>query len=303
MKSGFVAILGRPNVGKSSLMNALIGEKVSIVSPKAQTTRDRAHGILTTNDYQIVFVDTPGVHKPRTKLGAYMDKCVRTASEGVDAIVIVWDASKRILESDFAFLERYLQSDTPVFLILNKVDLLSYEKVYPLLERLNYLTSPDGKRRAIKEVIPVSAKKKKNVEILLNSLVKLLPEGPMYYPGDEITDKSERYMIAETVREKALIVLSDEIPHGIGVTVQNMYYDEKGTAHISIDIVTEKDSHKPIIIGRGGETLKLIAERARRDVERLLDAKVYMELFVKVREDWRNDTLIMSDIGYNSKKA
>ena len=156
-------------------MNALIGEKVSIVSPKAQTTRDRAHGILTTNDYQIVFVDTPGVHKPRTKLGAYMDKCVRTASEGVDAIVIVWDASKRILESDFAFLERYLQSDVPVFLILNKVDLLSYEKVYPLLERLNYLTSPDGKRSAIKEIIPVSAKKKKNVEILLNSLVELLP--------------------------------------------------------------------------------------------------------------------------------
>lgn len=302
MKSGFIAILGRPNVGKSSLMNALIGEKVSIVSPKAQTTRDRAHGILTTNDYQIVFVDTPGVHKPKTKLGAYMDKCVRTASEGVDAIVIVWDASKRASESDFEFLEKHLKGDAPVFLVLNKVDLLSYEKVYPLLDRVSYLMKEEKGRNALKDVIPLSARKKKNIDVLLKALVDLLPEGPMYYPGDEITDKSERFMIAETVREKALLLLDDEIPHGIGVSVLSMHYDEKGVAHITIDIIAERDSHKAIIIGKGGEMLKAIAERSRKDVERLLDAKVYMELFVKVREDWRNDTLVMNDVGYNPKK-
>lgn len=302
MKSGFIAILGRPNVGKSSLMNAMIGEKVSIVSPKSQTTRDRAHGILTTKDYQIVFVDTPGVHKPKTKLGAYMDKCVRTASEGVDAIVIVWDASKKITESDFEFVEKYLKGDAPVFLVLNKVDLLSYEKVYPLLERVSYLLKEESGRSALRDVIPVSARKKKNVKILLDALVSLLPEGPMYYPGDEITDKSERFMIAESVREKALLLLDDEIPHGIGVSILNMYYDEKGVAHISIDIIVERDSHKAIVIGKGGEMLKAIAERARKDVERLLDAKVFMELFVKVREDWRNDALVMSDVGYNPKK-
>ncbi len=302
MKSGFIAILGRPNVGKSSLMNAMIGEKVSIVSPKSQTTRDRAHGILTTADYQIVFVDTPGVHKPRTKLGAYMDKCVRTASEGVDAIVIVWDASKKINDSDFEFAEKYLRGEAPVFLVLNKVDLLSYEKVYPLLERVSYLMKDDGNRAALKDVIPISARKKKNVDVLKKALVELLPEGPMYYPGDEITDKSERYMIAEIVREKALLLLDDEIPHGIGVSVLNMTYDENGVARISIDIVAERESHKAIIIGKGGEMLKAIAERARKDVERLLDAKVYMELFVKIREDWRNDSLVMSDIGYNPKK-
>ena len=302
MKSGFIAILGRPNVGKSSLMNALIGEKVSIVSPKAQTTRDRAHGILTTSDYQIVFVDTPGVHKPKTKLGAYMDKCVRTASEGVDAIVIVWDASKRVSESDFEFLEKHLKGDAPVFLVLNKVDLLSYEKVYPLLDRVSYLMKEGKGRNALKDVIPLSARKKKNVDVLLKALVELLPEGPMYYPGDEITDKSERFMIAETVREKALLLLDDEIPHGIGVSVLSMHYDDKGVAHITIDIIAERDSHKAIIIGKGGEMLKAIAERSRKDVERLLDAKVYMELFVKVREDWRNDALVMNDVGYNPKK-
>lgn len=303
MKSGFIAILGRPNVGKSSLMNALIGEKVSIVSPKAQTTRDRAHGILTTPDYQMVFVDTPGVHKPKTKLGAYMDKCVRSASEGVDGIVIVWDLSRKITDGDFEFVEKHLTSaDCPVFLVLNKVDTVSYAKVYPLLEKLNYLTAENGSRAAIKDIIPVSARKNKNIEVLKGALVSVLPEGPMYYPGDEITDKSERYMIAEIIREKALLLLDDEIPHGIGVTVQSMFYDEHGTAHIALDIVAEKESHKSIIIGRGGEMLKAIAERSRREVEKLLNAKVYMELFVKIREDWRNDALIMSDIGYNPKK-
>jgi GTP-binding protein era len=301
MKSGFISILGRPNVGKSSLMNALIGEKVSIVSPKAQTTRDRVNGILTTNDCQMIFIDTPGVHKPKNQLGKYMDKCVRGASSGADAVVIVLDATKRVTDSDIEFIEKRLQGETPLFIALNKVDAVGYDKVYPTLEKLSFLLQPGEDRSAVREIIPVSAKKGRNVDVLKNFLIGVLPEGPFYYPEDEITDKSERYMIAEIIREKALILLNDEIPHGIGVDIRNMFYDEYGTAHISIDIIAEKDSHKPIIIGSGGEKLKMIAEHARRDVEKLLDCKVYMELFVKIRSDWRNNTGVMSDIGYDPK--
>lgn len=302
MRSGFVTILGKPNVGKSSLMNALIGEKISIVSPKAQTTRDRVNGILTTSDYQLIFVDTPGVHKPRTKLGEYMDKCVRSASDGVDAIVIVEDVTKKLTDGDLAFIEKYLCASVPVFIALNKVDVSSYDKVYPMLEKLSYLTQADGKRAAVADIIPLSAKRKRNVEVLLDKLVSVMPEGPMYYPADEITDKSERYMLCEIIREKALLLLNDEIPHGIGVYVQTMHYDEYGTAHISVDIIAEKESHKSIIIGKGGEKLKMIAERARADIEKLLGAKVYMELFVKIRENWRNSGSVMADIGYDGKK-
>ncbi len=302
MKSGFISILGRPNVGKSSLMNALIGEKVSIVSPKAQTTRDKINGILTTDEYQMIFIDTPGVHKPKNKLGRYMENCVRTSSDGVDAIVVVFDVTRRILPSDIEFVEKYLTGKTPVYLALNKVDAAGYEKVYPVLEKLSFLLKAEGNRAAVKEIIPVSAKKGRNVDVLKNFLVSELKEGPCYYPADEITDKSERYMISEIIREKALMLLNDEIPHGIGVEISNMYYDENGTAHIFVDIIAEKESHKAIIIGAGGEKLKMIAERARKDVEKLLSAKVYMELFVKVRENWRNNSLVMSDIGYDGKK-
>ena len=302
MKSGFISILGRPNVGKSSLMNALIGEKVSIVSPKAQTTRDKINGILTTDEYQMIFIDTPGVHKPKNKLGKYMENCVRTSSDGVDAIVVVLDVTRRILPSDTEFVEKYLTGKTPVYLVLNKIDEAGYDKVYPLLEKLSYLLKAENNRAAVKEIIPVSAKKGRNVDVLKKYLVSELKEGPCYYPSDEITDKSERYMISEIIREKALMLLDDEIPHGIGVEISNMFYDEYGTAHIFVDVIAEKDSHKAIIIGAGGEKLKMIAERARKDVEKLLSAKVYMELFVKVRENWRNNALFMSDIGYDGKK-
>lgn len=302
MKSGFISILGRPNVGKSSLMNALIGEKVSIVSPKAQTTRDRVNGILTTKSCQMIFIDTPGVHKPKNQLGKYMDKCVRGASSGADAVVIVLDVTRRVADSDIEFIEKHLKGETPVFLALNKVDAAGYDKVYPTLEKLSFLLQSAEGRSAVREIVPVSAKSGRNVGLLKDFLVGVLPEGPFYYPEDEITDKSERYMIAEIIREKSLILLNDEIPHGIGVDIRSMFYDEYGTAHIAIDIIAEKDSHKPIIIGSGGEKLKMIAEHARRDVEKLLDCKVYMELFVKVRSDWRNNSGVMSDIGYDPKK-
>lgn len=302
MKSGFVSIIGKPNVGKSSLISAHVGQKVSIVSPKAQTTRDRILGILTENDYQMVFVDTPGVHEAKSKLGEYMEKCVKSSLGGVDVIVIVLDLGKKITERDKQFVEKYLKTRTPVFLVLNKTDLCGFDKIYPILSDLNYLTQPAEGRRAVKEIIPVSAKRGKNIDELKKLLVSYLPEGELMYPEDEVSDKSERYMICEILREKALMLLNDEIPHGIGVYIQDMKYDEKGVAHIMADIVVEKDSHKPIVIGEGGEKIKMIAERARQDIEKMLDAPVYMEVFVKVRKDWRNDPAAMNDIGYNAKK-
>lgn len=302
MKSGFVSIIGKPNVGKSSLINALVGQKVSIVSPKAQTTRDRILGILTENDYQMVFVDTPGIYEAKSKLGEYMEKCVKSSLGGVDVIVIVLDLGKKITERDKQFVEKYLKTKTPVFLVLNKTDLCGFDKIYPVLADLNYLTQPAEGRRAVKEIVPVSAKRGKNIDELKKLLVSYLPEGELMYPEDEVSDKSERYMICEILREKALMLLNDEIPHGIGVYIQDMKYDEKGVAHIMADIVVEKDSHKPIVIGDGGEKIKMIAERARHDIEKMLDATVYMEVFVKVRKDWRNDPAAMNDIGYNAKK-
>ena len=301
MKSGFISILGKPNVGKSSLMNALIGEKVSIVSPKAQTTRDRVMGILTTDEYQAVFVDTPGIHTPKSMLGQYMHKAVSSAASDTDAIVIVLDATKRLLDTDFAFIEKYLTRSCPVYVVVNKTDLAGYPAVYPLLKRLSYLTEPDGKRAAVKEILPVSCKTKENIEVLKKFLIGDLPQGECYFPADDLTDKSVRYQICEIVREKALLLLRDEIPHGVGVYIQSMD-DRETIAEIQADILIEKDSHKLIVIGTGGEQLRQIGERARIDIERMLGKKVFLKLFVKVRKDWRNKKNILDDIGYNAKK-
>lgn len=302
MKTGFITILGRPNVGKSSLINALVGEKVSIVSPKAQTTRDRIMGILTDEDCQMVFVDTPGVHKPTNKLGEYMEKCVKNATVDTDVIVIVLDGTRRVGDSDMDFIDKYLKmSKAPVYVVVNKTDEASYEKVYPILDKLSFMLQEHDGIRPVKDIIPTSAKKGKNVDVLKKALKSELSEGDMFFPADEYTDKSERYMICETVREKALMLLNDEIPHGIAVYIQRMFYEDNGVAHIICDIVVERDSHKAIVIGKGGEKLKAIGERARRDIEKLLDTKVFMEIFVKVRENWRNDHVVMNDVGYDPK--
>ena len=302
MKTGFITILGRPNVGKSSLINALVGEKVSIVSPKAQTTRDRIMGILTDEDCQMVFVDTPGVHKPTNKLGEYMEKCVKNATVDTDVIVIVLDGTRRIGDSDIDFINKHLKvSKAPVYVVLNKIDEAGFEKIYPILDKISFLLSEHDGYRAVKDIIPTSAKKGKNVDVLKNAIKSELSEGQMFFPADEYTDKSERYMICEIVREKALMLLNDEIPHGIAVYIQRMFYEDNGVAHIICDIVVERDSHKAIVIGKGGEKLKAIGERARRDIEKLLDTKVYMEMFVKVRDNWRNDNVVMNDVGYDAK--
>ncbi len=301
MLSGFIAILGKPNVGKSSLMNALVGEKISIVTPKAQTTRDKILGIVTDDDSQMVFVDTPGVHKPQSKLGDYMNACVSTATDGVDAVVIVLDASKRLTDSEISFIEKNLMRSSSVYVVINKTDLVSYEKIYPMLSQLAYLTREEGKRAAIKEIIPTSCRTGYNIDVLKTYLKGELVEGDCYFDPDEITDKSERYMICEIIREKALLFLQDEIPHGIGVYIQTMVYED-GLANIDVDIICEKESHKSIIIGEKGSKLKTIGERARADIEKLLGCKVYIKLFVKVRADWRNKGNVLRDIGYDPKK-
>ena len=293
--------MGRPNVGKSSLINALVGEKVSIVSPKAQTTRDRIMGILTTSEYQMVFVDTPGVHKSKTKLGEYMEKCVKGATVDADAIVIVLDGTRKVSEQDKDFIEKHLKGSAPVYVVINKTDVAGYEKIYPILTELGYLTEKTETRNAVKEFVPTSAKRSKNVDLLRDMLAKELKEGVAFFPEDEYTDKNERYMICEIVREKALMLLNDEIPHGIGVYLQSMRYNDNGVAEISIDVIVERDTHKSIVIGKGGEKIKAIGERARHDVEKLLDCKVFMEMFVKVRTDWRDDKTVLNDIGYNPK--
>ena len=294
--------MGKPNVGKSSLMNALVGEKVSIVTPRAQTTRDKILGIVTDENSQMVFVDTPGVHKSESQLGDYMNKCVASALDGVDAVVIVLDATKKLTDAEISFVEkRLVKGGAPVYVVINKTDLVSYEKIYPMLSKLAHLTREDDKRAAIREIIPTSCRTGYNIEVLRGYLKGELVEGDCYFDPDDITDKSERYMICEIIREKALLFLQDEIPHGIGVYIQTFEYKD-GLANIDVDIICEKESHKAIIIGEGGGKLKQIGERARVDIEKLLGSKAYLKLFVKVRPDWRNKRSVMRDIGYDPKK-
>ncbi|MCL2061794.1 MAG: GTPase Era [Firmicutes bacterium] len=294
-KSGFISILGKPNVGKSSLMNALMGEKVSIVSPKSQTTRDSQTGIYTSRSAQMIFIDTPGVHVPKTALGKYMCKAVDAAAKDADAVVIVLDATKRLTESDTAFIEKQCARPAPVYVAVNKTDLAGFETTYPILSRLSPLLQPAEGRAAVKEIIPVSAKTGENLDKLRQYLLAELPPGPQYYPSDQLTDKSVRYQICEIIREKALYHLHEEIPHGIGVAVQKME-ESHNFASVEADIVTEKDSHKLIIIGENGSMLKTIGEKARLDIQRMLDKKVYLKLFVKVRKDWRNKKNYLEDI-------
>ncbi|MBE5730743.1 MAG: GTPase Era [Clostridiales bacterium] len=293
MKSGFVTLVGRPNVGKSSLINALVGEKVSIVSPKPQTTRDRIMGILNEPNLQMVFVDTPGIHKPKTKLGEYMNKCITSATQDVDVLVAVFDASRGVNEDDLTRLSSYLTLGSPVIVVLNKIDLVPQERVLELLGKFSpYI------EQGVKEVLPCSCRKKLNLAALKKTLISYIPEGQQYFFDDEISDKPVSYMICEIIREKALLLLQDEIPHGLGVTMQS-YKKEQNVTQIECDIICERDSHKQIIIGDSGSMIKKIGQSARRDIERLIDSRVYLKLFVKVRDDWRNNRNFIRDVGYS----
>lgn len=291
-RSGFVAILGRPNVGKSSIMNRFVGEKVAIVSNHPQTTRSRLLGVATHADWQIVFVDTPGLHKPRTKLGEYMVKAANDAREGVDAVLCVVDG-QFIGAGDRAILEDVARMSCPKFLAVNKIDLCEPEKLMPQLQKLNDL--------GFDQIVCVSARRGDNLDELLSMLVSAMPEGPKYFPDDMMTDQPERVLCAEIIREKALWNLRDEVPHGVGVEMLSIKEVRPGLTEIHANIYCERASHKSIIIGRQGTMLGKIGSEARKDIERLLNTHVSLKLWVKVREDWRNRAGDLRALGYEDE--
>ena len=288
-RSGFVAILGRPNVGKSSIMNRIVGEKVAIVSNHPQTTRNKLLGVATGDDWQIVFVDTPGLHKPRTKLGEYMMKSANDAREGVDAVLAVVDGQK-IAGGDKAVLADIQTMNCPRFLAVNKIDIVPPEKLMPQLAELNEFH--------FDQIVSVSARTGENIDLLTQKLIEAMPEGPKYFPDDMITDQPERIMCAEIIREKALNNLRDEIPHGVGVEMLQIKKVSNTLTEIHANVYCEKESHKSIIIGKQGSMLRTIGTQARIDIERLLGTKVMLKLWVKVREDWRNRAGDLRALGY-----
>lgn len=292
-KSGFVAVVGRPNVGKSTLINALIDDKIVIVSDKAQTTRNRIVCVYTDEKKQIVFMDTPGIHKPKHKLGEFMvDQAVDSLRE-VEAVLFVVAANEKRGPGDNFVIEQLKRVNVPVFLIVNKIDtmekqdlleaIVSYENSYPF-----------------EAVVPISAKEKDNIEEVVNLLETHLPEGPKYFPDDMITDQPERLIISDIVREKILLQTHDEIPHAIAVDVDEMKTRDDGTTYVRATIYVERDSQKGIIIGKQGAMLKTIGREARGDVERLLATKVFLDLWVKVKKDWRNKSGMLSELGYRN---
>ena len=288
-RSGFVAILGRPNVGKSSIMNRIVGEKVAIVSNHPQTTRNKLLGVATGEDWQIVFVDTPGLHKPRTKLGEYMMKSASDAREGVDAVLAVVDG-QRIGGGDKAVLTDIQQMNCPRFLAVNKIDIVRPEKLMPQLAELNEFK--------FDQIFSVSARTGENIDLLTQKLIDAMPDGPKYFPDDMITDQPERVMCAEIIREKALNNLRDEIPHGVGVEMLQIKKMSDRLTEIHANVYCERDSHKSIIIGKHGSMLGKIGSEARVDIERLLGTKVMLKLWVKVRLDWRNRAGDLRTLGY-----
>ena len=294
-KSGFVALIGRPNVGKSTLMNTLIGQKIAITSDKPQTTRNKIQTVYTDERGQIVFEDTPGIHKAKTKLGEYMVGVVRHTLKDVDIILWIVEASTFIGQSDMQIAENLRSLEKPVVLAINKTDKLkSKEAVLEITEKYSKLLE-------FTEIIPLSALKANNTDRLLDILYKYLPEGPLYYDEDTLTDQPLRQLAAELIREKALRYLSDEIPHGIAVEIVKMKNRTKTLVDVEADIICERESHKAIIIGKSGSMLKKIATMARKDIENLMDISVNLKVWVKVRKDWRDSDIQIRNFGYNIK--
>ncbi|KRF28094.1 GTPase Era [Paenibacillus sp. Soil787] len=290
-KSGFVAIIGRPNVGKSTLMNQIIGQKIAIMSDKPQTTRNKIHGVYTSNNGQIVFLDTPGIHKPTSKLGDYMSKVAHGTLGEVDAVLFLVDVAEGIGGGDRYIIEQLKHIETPVILVLNKIDLVQPEALLAIITNYKDLYN-------FAEIVPVSALKGNNVTTLLEQIVRYLPEGPQYYPADQITDHPEQFVCAELVREKILHLTREEIPHSIAVQIEDMRVEPNGVVHISAVIFVERDSQKGIVIGKQGSLLKEIGRQARRDIETLLGSKTFLELWVKVKKDWRNQERVLRDLGF-----
>ena len=297
MKSGFIAIAGLPNVGKSSLLNELIGVKVAIVSDKPQTTRNRILAVLTENEHQAVFLDTPGIHQPRTKLGGYMMKAAGDAVDGVDVLMFVVESRGKITDIERAMIEK--AGGCKKILVVNKIDIFSQEKQMATVKEFSDLYDFDA-------VIPVSAKTGKGVDVLKEEIFKLLPEGPAFFPEDELTDQPEKQIAAEFIREQVLYSLSDEVPHGTAVEIERFKERKTASGEDIIDIEAvlfcEKNSHKGIIIGKGGAMLKKISSASRVEMEDFFGCKVYLKIFVKVKENWRDSEIMLKNFGYSDRE-
>ena len=287
--SGFAAIVGRPNVGKSTMMNAMVGEKVAIVSSRPQTTRNRIMGVATAPDHQIVFLDTPGLHKPRTKLGEYMVKSVEGAMDGIDVLLVLVDVSD-VGPQDRAIVEEMAARSVKKILVLNKTDIVDEAKLMATIQSFS--------AEKYDAIVPISARTGKNMEELRRLIVSFLPQGPKYFPDDMMTDQPERVICAEIIREKALLHLRDEVPHGVGVEMMRIQKLSENMTEIHATIYCERASHKGIIIGKQGAMLRTIGAEARRDIENLLGTRVNLQLWVKVREDWRNRMDDLRTLGY-----
>lgn len=291
-RSGFMTIIGRPNVGKSTLMNYLVGQKIAIMSDKPQTTRNRIQGVLTGSDYQIVFLDTPGIHKPKHQLGRYMVEVALKSLQEVDGILHVLDASQEVGAGEVYILELLARVKTPVFLVINKIDLVPKNSLLAIIADMS-------RRYPYREIIPVSATTGENMDRLLSVLIDQLPPGPSYYPEGVVTDQPERFILAEIIREKVLLLTREEIPHAVAVQVEELTRRDENNIYLAAIIYVERDSQKGVIIGKNGKMLKAIGSQSRLEIENLLGNKVYLELWVKVKPGWRKRDPDLRLLGYD----
>lgn len=290
-KSGFVAIVGRPNVGKSTLLNRIVGQKIAIMSDKAQTTRNKIQGVYTTADTQMVFIDTPGIHKPKHRLGDFMVEAAYSALREVDAVLFMISADEKRGRGDDFIIERLKNVSSPVFLVINKIDKVHPDKLLGIIE--DYTSQME-----FAEIVPISAVEGNNVERLMETLITQMPEGPQYFPDDQVTDHPEYFIVSELIREKVLQLTRDEVPHSVAVVIDSMKRDENDKVRILATIIVERDSQKGIVIGKGGKMLKQIGTKARLDIEHLLGDKVFLEVWVKVQKNWRDKQTYLQDYGY-----
>ncbi|PEB99618.1 MULTISPECIES: GTPase Era [Bacillus] len=290
-KSGFVSIIGRPNVGKSTFLNRIIGQKIAIMSDKPQTTRNKIQGVYTENDAQVIFIDTPGIHKPKHKLGDFMVKMAQTTLKEVDIILFMVNAVEGFGRGEEFIIEKLKETKQPVFLVINKIDQLHPEQLLELIDQYRKL-------HEFAEIVPISALDGNNVDALIGTIKKYLPEGPQYYPDNQVTDHPERFIIAELIREKVLHLTREEVPHSVAVVIDAIQKREGGAVYINATIVVERASQKGIIIGKQGKMLKEVGKRARFDIEALLGSKVFLEVWVKVQKDWRNKMSQLRDLGF-----
>lgn len=290
-KSGFVSIIGRPNVGKSTFLNRIIGQKIAIMSDKPQTTRNKIQGVYTENDAQVIFIDTPGIHKPKHKLGDFMVKMAQTTLKEVDIVLFMVNAVEGFGRGEEFIIEKLKETKQPVFLVINKIDQLHPEQLLELIDQYRKL-------HEFAEIVPISALDGNNVDALIGTIKKYLPEGPQYYPENQVTDHPERFIIAELIREKVLHLTREEVPHSVAVVIDAIQKREGGAVYINATIVVERASQKGIIIGKQGKMLKEVGKRARFDIEALLGSKVFLEVWVKVQKDWRNKMSQLRDLGF-----